>query len=186
VLAGRCRQAGGRGANVRTRCTRVGRAERERPDSAATGECASGRRPRRRVLKTGCAVRQVDQAELERFDGAAPGKYTSGLGQRRMAFCGDQEDVVSIALTAVKRLLEKYAIDPRDVGRRGRGCARCSPLTCGRRTWRACRPRTAQGPGSAGPGVDFRARHRRPLRLHDWPVHAFAVISALLLGGPRA
>ena len=37
-----------------------------------------------------------------------------------MAFCGDQEDVVSISLTAVKRLLEKYDIDPRDIGRRAR------------------------------------------------------------------
>ena len=60
---------------------------------------------------------QVEQEELERYDGVAPGKYTAGLGQRRMAFCGDQEDVVSIALTAVKRLLEKYDVDPRDIGR---------------------------------------------------------------------
>ncbi|KAK9843825.1 hypothetical protein WJX81_007826 [Elliptochloris bilobata] len=59
----------------------------------------------------------VEQAELESYDGVAPGKYTAGLGQRRMAFCGDQEDVVSISLTAVKRLLEKYDIDPRDIGR---------------------------------------------------------------------
>ena len=63
---------------------------------------------------------QVEQEELERYDGVAPGKYTSGLGQRRMAFCGDQEDVVSISLTAVKRLLEKYDVDPRDIGRRAR------------------------------------------------------------------
>ncbi len=66
-------------------------------------------------------VGQVEQAELERFDGVAPGKYTSGLGQRRMAFCTDQEDVVSISLTAVKRLLEKYDVDPRDIGRCIRG-----------------------------------------------------------------
>ena len=62
----------------------------------------------------------MEQEELERYDGVAPGKYTSGLGQRRMAFCGDQEDVVSISLTAVKRLLEKYNVDPRDIGRRAR------------------------------------------------------------------
>lgn len=107
----------------------------ERLDGAAPGARASGGLappphpddphpwPCRRILMARCLAAQVDQAELERFDGAGPGKYTSGLGQRRMAFCGDQEDVVSIALTAVKRLLEKYAIDPRDVGRRARGNA---------------------------------------------------------------
>jgi hydroxymethylglutaryl-CoA synthase len=34
-----------------------------------------------------------------------------------MSFCGDQEDVVSMSLTAVKLLLEKYDVDPRDIGR---------------------------------------------------------------------
>ncbi len=34
-----------------------------------------------------------------------------------MAFCTDREDVVSLSLTAVHRLLEKYGVDPADVGR---------------------------------------------------------------------
>lgn len=59
----------------------------------------------------------VDQAALERHNGVAAGKYTIGLGQRAMAFPGDREDVNALALTAVARLLERYEIDPRAVGR---------------------------------------------------------------------
>ena len=50
-------------------------------------------------------------------DQVQPGKYTVGLGQRNMAFTGDQEDVVSMSLTAVHSLLEKYEVDPQDIGR---------------------------------------------------------------------
>ena len=86
---------------------------------------------------------QVAQEELERHDGVALGKYTKGLGQvcnahntihmiplaskpwanacqclqERMSFPGDQEDVVSMSMTAVQLLLEKNNVDPRDVGR---------------------------------------------------------------------
>lgn len=34
-----------------------------------------------------------------------------------MAVCGDREDINSVCLTAVHNLLEKYNIDPRDIGR---------------------------------------------------------------------
>ncbi len=54
---------------------------------------------------------------MEAYDRVQPGKYTLGLGQKNMAFTGDQEDVVSMSLTAVHLLLEKYAINPRDIGR---------------------------------------------------------------------
>jgi hypothetical protein len=60
---------------------------------------------------------QVSQEELEVHDSVAKGKYTLGLGQTNMAFCGDQEDVVSMSLTAVHSLLEKYDVDPRSIGR---------------------------------------------------------------------
>ena len=60
---------------------------------------------------------QVSQEDLEVHDQVQPGKYTVGLGQRNMAFTGDQEDVVSMSLTAVHSLLEKYEVDPRDIGR---------------------------------------------------------------------
>ncbi|CAD5122931.1 DgyrCDS11327 [Dimorphilus gyrociliatus] len=59
----------------------------------------------------------VDQAELEEFDGASTGKYTIGLGQTTMAFCTDREDVHSLCLTVVERLMEKHRISYTDIGR---------------------------------------------------------------------
>lgn len=59
----------------------------------------------------------VAQSDLERFDGVPAGKYTLGLGQDAMAFTGDREDVNSLALTCVAALLDKYGVDPRDIGR---------------------------------------------------------------------
>ncbi|BDA43888.1 Hydroxymethylglutaryl-CoA synthase, cytoplasmic [Coccomyxa sp. Obi] len=59
----------------------------------------------------------VSQEELEVHDKVTKGKYTVGLGQHCMAFCGDQEDVVSMSLTAVHSLLEKYNVDPKSIGR---------------------------------------------------------------------
>jgi hydroxymethylglutaryl-CoA synthase len=53
----------------------------------------------------------------ESFDSVSTGKYTIGLGQLEMAFVDRLEDVVSISMTSVKSLLEKYNIDPKDVGR---------------------------------------------------------------------
>ncbi|CAI9274335.1 unnamed protein product [Lactuca saligna] len=54
---------------------------------------------------------------LEDFDGVSKGKYTIGLGQDCMAFCSEVEDVISMGLTAVTSLLEKYEIDPKQIGR---------------------------------------------------------------------
>lgn len=59
----------------------------------------------------------MSQEDLEAYDKVQPGKYTLGLGQRNMAFTGDQEDVVSMSLTAVQSLLDKYRINPCDIGR---------------------------------------------------------------------
>nr|ABO27206.1 cytosolic 3-hydroxy-3-methylglutaryl-CoA synthase [Chara vulgaris] len=59
----------------------------------------------------------VLQSELEVFDKASTGKYTIGLGQDRLGFCTDHEDVISMSLTVVQNLLEKYSIDPTNVGR---------------------------------------------------------------------
>ncbi|XP_057317361.1 hydroxymethylglutaryl-CoA synthase 1-like [Hydractinia symbiolongicarpus] len=58
----------------------------------------------------------VEQEKLETFDGVK-GKYTIGLGQKRMGFCGDQEDINSLCLTVVQNLMDKQNIDPKDVGR---------------------------------------------------------------------
>uniref|UniRef100_T1H0D5 Hydroxymethylglutaryl-CoA synthase n=1 Tax=Megaselia scalaris TaxID=36166 RepID=T1H0D5_MEGSC len=59
----------------------------------------------------------VDQTELEEFDGASSGKYTIGLGQSKMGFCSDREDVNSLCLTVVQRLLERNQIDSKTIGR---------------------------------------------------------------------
>ena len=49
----------------------------------------------------------VDQAELEQFDGVSAGKYTIGLGQTKMGFCSDREDINSLCLTVVQRLIQR-------------------------------------------------------------------------------
>ncbi|XP_060577082.1 hydroxymethylglutaryl-CoA synthase, cytoplasmic-like [Ruditapes philippinarum] len=59
----------------------------------------------------------VDQKELEKFDGASTGKYTIGLGQEKMGFCSDNEDVNSLCLTVVQRLMERNGISYSDIGR---------------------------------------------------------------------
>ena len=61
--------------------------------------------------------RFVAQSALETADGVSAGKYTVGLGQTSMAFVDDREDINSIALTALARLLKTYGVDPRRVGR---------------------------------------------------------------------
>ncbi|ONK56713.1 uncharacterized protein A4U43_C10F11960 [Asparagus officinalis] len=59
----------------------------------------------------------VKQEELEAYDGASKGKYTIGLGQDCLTFCTELEDVISMSLTVVTSLLEKYQIDPKRIGR---------------------------------------------------------------------
>ncbi|KAI4347486.1 hypothetical protein L6164_008296 [Bauhinia variegata] len=59
----------------------------------------------------------VQQEALEAHDGASKGKYTIGLGQDCMAFCSEVEDVISMSLTVVASLLEKFKIDPKQIGR---------------------------------------------------------------------
>lgn len=59
----------------------------------------------------------VNQEKLEEFDGVSKGKYTIGLGQRNMGFCGDREDINSLSLTVVHKLMERNSISPNDIGR---------------------------------------------------------------------
>lgn len=59
----------------------------------------------------------VNQTELEKFDGIPQGKYTIGLGQTNMAFVNDREDIYSIALTVVSKLIKHYNIDTEKIGR---------------------------------------------------------------------
>ncbi|XP_044734844.1 hydroxymethylglutaryl-CoA synthase 1 [Chrysoperla carnea] len=59
----------------------------------------------------------VDQTDLEKYDGVSTGKYTIGLGQSRMGFCSDREDIHSLCLTVVHKLIEKYGIKYSEIGR---------------------------------------------------------------------
>ena len=59
----------------------------------------------------------VSQERLEAYNGVAAGKYTQGLGQTAMAFVDTDEDVQSMALTVTERLLDRYGVHPREVGR---------------------------------------------------------------------
>ncbi|XP_013399881.1 hydroxymethylglutaryl-CoA synthase 1 [Lingula anatina] len=59
----------------------------------------------------------VEQNELEEFDGVSQGKYTIGLGQQKMGFCSDREDINSLCLTVVQRLMERNQVSYQDVGR---------------------------------------------------------------------
>jgi len=61
--------------------------------------------------------RYVDQTELETHDGVSTGKYTIGLGQTKMGFCSDREDVNSLCLTVVSRLLRKTGTKLTSIGR---------------------------------------------------------------------
>lgn len=59
----------------------------------------------------------VDQTELEAFDGVSSGKYTKGLGQSKMGFCSDREDVASLCLTVVDKLMTRTGIPYSNIGR---------------------------------------------------------------------
>ncbi|XP_076331659.1 hydroxymethylglutaryl-CoA synthase 1-like [Tachypleus tridentatus] len=59
----------------------------------------------------------VDQAELEEHDGVSSGKYTIGLGQSQMGFCSDREDINSLCLTVVQRLMDRTKVGYEHIGR---------------------------------------------------------------------
>ncbi|KAM6188030.1 hydroxymethylglutaryl-CoA synthase, cytoplasmic-like isoform 5-T5 [Sarcoramphus papa] len=59
----------------------------------------------------------VDQTELEKYDGVNAGKYTVGLGQSKMGFCSDREDINSLCLTVVQKLMERNSLSYDCIGR---------------------------------------------------------------------
>lgn len=69
------------------------------------------------AMETYIPSQYVDQTDLEEFDGVAAGKYTVGLGQSKMGFCSDREDINSLAMTVLHKLIEKNNIDLHDIGR---------------------------------------------------------------------
>jgi hypothetical protein len=81
---------------------------------------------------------QVRQEELERHDGVPSGKYTVGLGQQGLSFVGDREDAVSMALTVLRRLLDRHAISPIEVRLAPpHGCGTLEKLEPDAGTWAA-------------------------------------------------
>ena len=58
----------------------------------------------------------VPLTALEAED-ACQGKYTVGLGQEVLAYFDDREDVASVLLTALARLMENYGLKPEQIGR---------------------------------------------------------------------
>lgn len=59
----------------------------------------------------------IQQSDLEDYDKVSKGKYTKGLGQQKMAFTGDREDINSIALTVLDKLISRNSLDKKDIGR---------------------------------------------------------------------
>lgn len=62
-------------------------------------------------------LQYVAQSDLEKYDNIPAGKYTIGLGQTNMAFVNDREDIYSLTLTAVKKLLENNNVATKNIGR---------------------------------------------------------------------
>lgn len=59
----------------------------------------------------------ISQEDLESYNSVSPGKYTIGLGQTNMAFTNNRNDVVSMSMTVVESLMNKYNILYEDIGR---------------------------------------------------------------------
>ncbi|EFJ49546.1 hypothetical protein VOLCADRAFT_59473 [Volvox carteri f. nagariensis] len=78
--------------------------DRPRPDSVGV-----------LALEVYFPTQHVLMSDMELADGC-PGKYTRGLEQEAMSFCSDREDVVSMALTVAKSLMDKYRVRPAEVG----------------------------------------------------------------------
>ncbi|UQA60503.1 hydroxymethylglutaryl-CoA synthase [Polyangium aurulentum] len=58
----------------------------------------------------------VDLAELAEARGVPPEKYLNGIGTRRMAIAGPDEDPVTLAVNAARRLFERSGASPADIG----------------------------------------------------------------------
>lgn len=59
----------------------------------------------------------IDQEDVANNIGSEVDKIKIGLGLEQMGVLSRREDVVSLAMNAVDRLLKRYNVDPKDVGR---------------------------------------------------------------------
>ena len=97
----------------------------------------------------------VDAAELEAAHGE-PGKYTEGLMMREWSACDEDEDVVTMALTAVRRLVERCGVRWEDIGMLQVGSTLCVCI-CSSYTAQASASCTAQA---------LRLRCTQAVRMH--------------------
>ncbi|KAI6190065.1 hypothetical protein M3Y97_00076400 [Aphelenchoides bicaudatus] len=58
----------------------------------------------------------IDQREFAKFNNQDEKKYLNALGLKEMAFCDDNEDVCTLALTVTSALLKNYNIDQNSIG----------------------------------------------------------------------
>ena len=58
----------------------------------------------------------VRAADIEQFHGQI-GRYTNGRGQENVTFCSDDEDAVSMAMSALRRLVDRCQLQWSDIGR---------------------------------------------------------------------
>jgi len=58
----------------------------------------------------------IEMADLATARGVDPSKYLKGLGQQRMAIASPCEDTVTMAVEAAARAMERFAIDPAEIG----------------------------------------------------------------------
>lgn len=58
----------------------------------------------------------IDMADLATARGVEPTKYTKGLGQTAMAVPTPCEDTVSLAIAAGRKALERFEVDPAEIG----------------------------------------------------------------------
>lgn len=70
------------------------------------------------IASLGLAIpsRYLDVRDLAELRGVDPNKYTKGLGCHEMALCAEGEDVVTLAVTAARRALERWGGSPSDLG----------------------------------------------------------------------
>ena len=60
----------------------------------------------------------VDQTDLEQYDGVTSGKYVKGLEQTKMGFINNREDIISMSLTSLGKLIKNYNLDFKDIGKK--------------------------------------------------------------------
>ena len=59
----------------------------------------------------------ISQKDLEQYDKISSGKYTIGLGQENLSFLDDTEDINSLSLTILDKIITKNSLSLKDISR---------------------------------------------------------------------